>query len=37
MNALECLLERRKEVVKKGIWKIVHDLWIEKGLWEIEV
>ena len=35
MNALECLLTAEKKGVKKGIGKIVHDLWIEKGMWEI--
>ena len=36
MNALECLLTAEKKGVKKGIGKIVHDLWIEKGMWEID-
>ena len=27
---------QRKKGVKKGIGKIVHDLWIEKGMWEID-
>ena len=36
MNALECLLRADKKGVKKGIGKIVHDLWIEKGMWEID-
>ena len=30
MNALECLLRAEERGVKKGIGKIVHDLWIEK-------
>ena len=36
MNVLECLLRAEKKGVKKGIGKIVHDLWIEKGMWEID-
>ena len=36
MNALECLLKAEKKWVKKGIGKIVHDLWIEKRMWEID-
>ena len=32
MNALKCLLRAEKKGVKKGIGKIVHDLWIEKGI-----
>ena len=32
MNSLECLLKAEK----KGIGKIVHDLWMEKGTWEID-
>ena len=36
MNAFECLLRAEKKGVKKGIGKIVHDLWIEKGMWEID-
>ena len=35
MNALECLLRPERKGDKKGIGKIVHDLWIEKGMWEI--
>ena len=35
-NALECLLRAEEKGVKKGIGKIVHDLWIEKGMWEID-
>ena len=35
MNALECLLRAERKGDKKGIGKIVHDLWIEKGMWEI--
>ena len=27
---------QRKKGVTKGIGKIVHDLWIEKGIWEID-
>ena len=34
MNALECLLRAEEKGVKKGIGKIVHDLWIEMGMWE---
>ena len=34
MNALECLLRAYKKWVQKGTGKIVHDLWIEKGMWE---
>ena len=30
MNTLECLLRPEKKGVKKGIGKIVHDLWIQK-------
>ena len=33
MNALECLLWAEEKGVKKGIGKIVHDSWIEKGMW----
>ena len=29
------LLSAKKIVVKKGIGKIAHDLWIEKRMWEI--
>ena len=36
MNALECLLRAEKKGVKKGIGKAVHDLWIEKEIWEID-
>ena len=36
MNALECLLRAEEKEVKKGIGKIVHDLWIEMGMWEID-
>ena len=36
MNALKCLLRAEKNAVKKGIGKIVHDLWIEKGMRQIE-
>ena len=36
MNALECLLRADKKGVKKVIGKIVHDFWIEKGMWEID-
>ena len=36
MNALECLLRAEEKGVKKGIGKIVHDLWIEMGIWEID-
>ena len=36
MNALECLLREEKKEVKKGIGKIVHNLWIKKGMWEID-
>ena len=36
MNALECLLRAEKKGVKKGIGEIVHDLSIEKGVWEID-
>ena len=36
MNALECLLRAEEKGVKKGIGKIVHDLWIEMGMWEID-
>ena len=32
MNLLECLLRAEK----KGIGKIVHDLWMEKGTWETD-
>ena len=35
MNALECLLRAEKKGVQKGIGKIVHDLWVEKGMWGI--
>ena len=36
MDALECSLRTEKRGLKKGIGKIVHDLWIEKGIWEID-
>ena len=36
MNVLECLLRAEEKGVKKGIGKIVHDLWIEMGMWEID-
>ena len=36
INALECLLREEKKGVKKGTGKIVHDLWIEKIMWEID-
>ena len=36
MNALECLLIAEKKGVKKGIGKIAYDLWIDKGMWEID-
>ena len=36
MNALECLLRAEEKGVKKGIGKVVHDLWIEKGMWKID-
>ena len=36
MDVLECLLRAEKKGVKKGIGKIVYDLWIEKGMWEID-
>ena len=36
MNALECLLRADKKGVKKVIGKIVHDFWIEQGMWEID-
>ena len=29
-------IKGRKKGFKKGIGKIVHDLWIEKGMWEID-
>ena len=35
----ECIgmfIKGRGKRVKKGIGKIVHDLWIEKGMWEID-
>ena len=33
MNTLECLLRPEKKGVKKGIGEIVHDLWIQTGMW----
>ena len=36
MNSLECLLRAEERGVKKWIGKIVHGLWIEKGMWEID-
>ena len=36
MNALECLFRAEEKGVKKGIGKIVHDLRIEMGMWEID-
>ena len=32
INAFECLVRAEKKGVKKGIGKIVHDLWVEKGI-----
>ena len=32
MNAFECFIRAEKKGVKKGIRKIVHDLWVEKGI-----
>ena len=37
MNALERLLRAEEKGVKKGIGKIVHDLWMEKAMWEIDL
>ena len=36
MNALKCLLRAEKKGVKKGIEKTVHDLWIEKAMWQTD-
>ena len=36
MNVLEYSLRAVEKVVKKGIWETVHDLWIEKGMREID-
>ena len=36
MNPLECLLRTEKKGAKKWIGKIVHDLWMEKRMWEID-
>ena len=36
MNALDCLLRTEKKGFKKGIGEKVNDLWIEKGMWEID-
>ena len=36
MNVLECLLWAEEKGVKKGNGKIMHDLWIEKRMWEID-
>ena len=36
MNALECLLRAEGKGVEKEIGKIVHDLWIEKEMWEAD-
>ena len=36
MNPSECLLRVEKKGIKKEIGKIVHDFWIEKGMWEID-
>ena len=36
MNVLECFLRTEEKGVKKGIGKIVHDLWREMGMWEID-
>ena len=36
MKTLESLLRREEIGVKKGIGKRVDDLWIEKGMWEID-
>ena len=36
MNSLECLLRAEERGFEKWIGKIVHGLWIEKGMWEID-
>ena len=36
MNAWKCLLRAEEKEAKKGIEKIVHDLWIEMGMLEID-
>ena len=36
MNDMECLIRAEKKGAKKEIWKIVHDLWIEKGMREFD-
>ena len=28
-------IKAREKSVKNGIGKIVHDLWVEKGMWDI--
>ena len=29
-------IEGKQKEVKKGIGKMVHDFWTEKGMWEID-
>ena len=36
MNDMECLIRAEKKGAQKEIWKIVHDLWIEKGMREFD-
>ena len=36
MNDMKCLIRAEKKGAKKEIWKIVHDLWIEKGMREFD-
>ena len=36
MNDMECLIRAEKKGAKKEIWKIVYDLWIEKGMREFD-
>ena len=37
MNALECLLRAEEKGTQKGNGKILHDFWIEMGMWEIDL
>ena len=36
MNDMECLIRAEKKGAQKEIWKIVLDLWIEKGMREFD-
>lgn len=36
MNAPECLQKAEKKEIKRGTGKIVHEMWIEKVIWETD-